>query len=166
MNRAPTADAARNPGNPPMVGAGPPWPWDWAHMSFDAAEEMWATLSSFVDFLDTRYAWTADQLLPACWAEHGALVEELTTLYWSRLTAFEGPTPSVDLAQAWHNHTLPGFYQRLRFWLGDQGGACRAGQHPARSPAAEVDQEGTLARYALRRRALVDDDTRTRPPRP
>jgi len=135
-------------------------------MSREAAAEMWATLTLFVEFLDARYAWTADQLIPACWAEHGALVEELTTLYWSRLTAFEGPKPAVDLAQAWHHQTLPGFYQRVRGWLGDQGGACRAGPHPDRSPAAEVDQESTVARYAQHRDVLVGEDTRSRPTRP
>ena len=146
----------------PPVGAGPPWPWDWAGMSPEAAEAMWSTLEEFVVFLDARYAWSADQLLPACWAEHGALVEELTTLYWSRVNAFEGPKPMVELAQTWHSQTLPGFYQRLRTWLGDRGGECRAGQHPAVSPAAEIDQEATVARYSERRQALVAADLEAR----
>jgi len=131
-------------------------------MSPGAAEVMWATLEEFVAFLDCRYAWTAEQLLPACWAEHGALVEELTSLYWSRVNAFEGPKPTVDLAQAWHHQTLPGFYQRLRGWLGDRGGECRAGQHPALSPAAEIDQAATVARYATRRLQLAAADVEAR----
>jgi len=100
---------------------------------------MWETLADFVVFLDTRYAWTCEQLIPACWADHGAIVEELTTLFWSRHTAFEGNKPSIELAQAWHHHYLPGFYQRLRWWLGENGSSCRAGQHPPESPASRVD---------------------------
>ena len=146
----------------PPVGTGPPWPWDWGGMSPEAAEAMWDTLEKFVAFLEARYAWSAEQLLPACWAEHGALVEELTTLYWSRLNAFEGPKPMVELAQTWHHQTLPGFYQRLRGWLGDRGGECRAGQHPAVSPAAEIDQAVTVARYAERRQGLVTADLQAR----
>jgi len=34
------------------------------------------------------------ELIPACWAEHGALVEELT-LFWSRHAAFEGDKPGA-----------------------------------------------------------------------
>ena len=127
-------------------------------MGPSVAEAMWKALEGFVVFLDSRYAWTADQLLPACWAEHGAIVEELTTLYWARVNAFEGPKPMAELAQAWHHQTLPGFYQRLRLWLGDRGLECRAGQHPAVLPAAEIDQVATQARYAERRRALVAAD--------
>jgi hypothetical protein len=149
-------------GRMPTVGAEPPWPWDWAHMSCESAEEMWQALAGFVGFLDTRYGWTAEQLVPVCWAEHGALVEELTTLYWSRVNAFEGPKPTVDLAQMWHHQILPGFYQRLRGWLGDRGGECRAGQHPAVSPAAEIDQAATAARYAARRQLLVAADVEAR----
>lgn len=149
-------------GRMPTVAAEPPWPWDWAHMSREPAAEMWQALASFVAFLDARYAWTPDQLIPPCWAEHGALVEELTTLYWSRVNAFEGPKPTIDLAQAWHHQILPGFYQRLRGWLGDRAGECRAGQHPAASPAAEIDQAATIDRYAERRRHLVAADLETR----
>ena len=145
-----------------QVGAGPPWPWDWARMSPETAAAMWQALEEFVVLLDTRYAWTAEQLLPACWAEHGALVEELTTLYWSRVNAFEGPKPTVDLAQAWHHQSLPGFYQRLRGWLGERGGECRAGQHPAVSPAAEIDQGASVARYAERRQRLIAADVEAR----
>jgi len=146
----------------PKLGVEPPWPWDWAHVSCEAAKQMWEALTSFVAFLDARYAWAPDQVIPPCWAEHGALVEELTTLYWSRVNAFEGPKPTVDLAQTWHHQTLPGFYQRLKGWLGDRGGECRAGQHPALSPAAEIDQAATAARYAARRQQLVAADVEAR----
>ena len=107
-------------------------------------------LVDFVGFLDARYAWSAEQLIPSCWAEHGALVEELTTLYWSRANAFQSAKPTIELAQTWHHQSLPGFYQRLKGWLGAGGGACRAGQHPATSPAAEVDQAAAAPSGAAR----------------
>jgi len=129
------------------------------------AAQMWDTLGNFVAYLDSRYAWTYEQLVPACWAEHGALVEELTTLFWSRHAAFEGDKPTIEAAQAWHHHHLPGFYQRLRWWLGENGSSCRAGQHPEQSPASEVNQAATAARHAERRSTLISDDIaeRTRP---
>jgi len=68
----------------------------------------------------------------------------------------------IDLAQAWHHQTLPGFYQRFRGWLGDRAGECRAGQHPAASPPAEIDQAATIDRCAERRRHLVAADLETR----
>ena len=61
---------------------------------------------------------------------HGALVEELTTLMWSRWAAFSGPDASVDAAQTWHTYTLPAFLNRLAFWIGPQTlPDCRAGNH-------------------------------------
>ena len=161
----PAAGAATpSPGRPPECGSSP-WPWDWAHMGPGDAAQMWEALGDFVAYLDARYAWTCEQLIPACWAEHGALVEELTTLFWSRHAAFEGDKPTIEAAQAWHHHYLPGFYQRLRWWLGENGSSCRAGQHPAQSPASEVNQAAAAARCVERRRTLISDDVaeRTRP---
>ena len=103
-----------------------------------------------------------DQLIPGCWAEHGALVEELTTLFWSRHLAFEATKPTVDLAQIWHQQNLAGFYQRLRWWLGDSGRDCRAGQHPDQSPAVQAVQAKTEAAYAKRREQLITLDGRWR----
>ena len=155
-------DAVHFTGMPPDIGTSPPWPWDWARMSPGQAEDMWETLEAFVGFLDARYAWTADQLIPGCWAEHGALVEELTNLFWSRHLAYEGPKPTIDLAQAWHQQNLAGFYQRLRWWLGDSGRDCRAGHHPDQSPAVQAVQAKTEAEYTKRRRQLITLDGRWR----
>ena len=154
---------ARTPGRPPPLPIRPPWPWDWAHLDADGAEQTWAALEDFVGFLNRRYASSPDHLLPPCWAEHGALVEELTTLLWTRRSAFEAPTATPELAQGWHQYYLPGFHSRLRFWLGDDALKCRAGQHPA---AADQDRSG--GKRAARLGEVVDADVALRrsPTRP
>jgi len=90
------------------------------------------------------------------------LVEELTTLFWSRHVAFEGAKPTIELAQIWHQQNLAGFYQRLRWRLGDSGRDCRAGQHPDQSPAVQAVQAKAAAEYAKRREQLVAFDDRWR----
>ena len=119
----------------PDFHAGGTWPWDWSTMTRDQAERMWNRLEGFVAYLNDRYAWDHDQQIPMCWAFHGALVEELTTLYWSRWAAFCGPDANPDKAQAWHTYFLPPFYGRMATWCGGAQNLnkCQSGNHvPAR----------------------------------
>jgi len=106
-------------------------PWDWANFTQAQAELMWDRLTTFVAYLNARYAWSSENQLPPCWALHGALVEELTTLWWSRWSSFTGPSATPEGAQRWHNDSLPGFYRRIPFWLGGDGAfsKCRGGNH-------------------------------------
>jgi hypothetical protein len=105
-------------------------PWDWADQDDASAAELTRHLETFVAYLNARYAWNSDQTVPPCWHAHGPLVEELTTLMWSRWAAFSGPDATVDAAQTWHTYTLPAFLSRLAFWIGPQTlPDCRAGNH-------------------------------------
>ena len=104
-------------------------PWNWLELDANEAEKLWSLLFGFVAFFNRRYGETIDHQIPPCWAEHGAIVEELTTLVFARWHAFESLQGSVGGAQYWHSYTLPAFYGRIREWLGDDLLACQQGRH-------------------------------------
>ena len=107
-------------------------PWNWLELGAADAEKLWALLAAFVVYFNRRYGERPDRRIPPCWAEHGPLVEELTTLVFARWQAFESVHGSVGGAQYWHHYSLPAFYQRLRDWLGDDLLACQQGRHRSR----------------------------------
>ena len=147
----------------PDFDVGGTWPWDWSAMSRHQAQRMWDRLEGFVVYLNHRYAWDYPQQIPMCWAFHGGLVEELTTLYWSRWAAFSGPDASPDKAQAWHTYYLPPFYSRLAVWCGGPQNLsqCRSGNHqPARQQEGRTGEE---ARWAQLTEQLREDDEDSRP---
>ena len=104
-------------------------PWNWMELDADEADKLWGLLVKFVAFVNRRYADRSTRRIPPCWAEHGALVEELTTLWWARWQAFESPHASIGGAQYWHSYTLPGFFERTARWLEDDLLPCQQGQH-------------------------------------
>ena len=118
---------------PPALGAAgetKPNPWDWAGCSGAGADQLAEQVSEFVAYLNGRYAWGPEHTVPPCWAAHGALVEELTTLMWSGWSAFQGPAATPEVAQAWHTYYLSGFMARMVTWVGRQAlGECRAQNH-------------------------------------
>jgi len=120
---------------PPELSAPAPGrkrPWDWCAVTDDlASADVHGELAKFVAYFNARYAWTPTQAIPACWARHGALVEELTTLMWSRWAAFSSGSASAEAAESWHRQSLPSFMGRLDAWMGGAAGAgeCRAGSH-------------------------------------
>ena len=143
--RLPTAGTPDDPD----FDVGGTWPWDWSAMSRQQAQRMWDRLQGFVAYLNHRYAWDYPQQIPMCWAFHGGLVEELTTLYWSRWAAFSGPDASPDKAQAWHSYCLPPFYGRLAAWCGGPQhlSKCQAGGHePARQHEGRAGQADRWAK--------------------
>jgi hypothetical protein len=103
--------------------------WNCVDRHGEEATTMAQLLADFVAYFNDRYAWTADHLIPACWTHHGALVEEITTLMWSRWSAFESPDATAEAAQSWHTYYLPGFMARVNTWLGSAAPECRAGHH-------------------------------------
>lgn len=116
--------------DPPAGEDAKPPPWDWAHLTDTDAARQADALERFVDYFNHRYAWTREQTIPACWARHGALTEEATTLMWSRWAAFQGPLASAEAAQAWHTYHLPLFLARITSWTGLEAVAdCRSGHH-------------------------------------
>jgi len=104
-------------------------PWNWLELDHDEAEKLWSLLIWFVAYFNRRYGERPDKRIPPCWAEHGPIVEELTTLAFARWHAFESPHGTVGGAQYWHSYTLPSFYDRIASWLGDELLACQQGRH-------------------------------------
>ena len=119
-------------------------PWNWLELDKAEAEKLWASLVAFVNYFNYRYGERIERRIPPCWAEHGPLVEELTTLVFARWHSFESPHASVGGAQYWHSYTLPTFFHRLREWLGDDLLSCQQGRH--RNP--ETVPVGTFSWHA------------------
>lgn len=57
-----------------------PGGWDWAAQTDTTAVYLADTVDCFVAYFNGRYPWTREQTIPPCWAQHGALIEEITTL--------------------------------------------------------------------------------------
>jgi hypothetical protein len=123
-------------------------PWNWMELDAAEADLLWALLEKFVDFFNVRYADQSSRRIPPCWPEHGALVEEVTTLWWARWQAFESPHASIGGAQYWHTYTLPGFLERMRRWLGDELLTCQQGRHRDRDDPPLATAEGWCHRLA------------------
>ena len=116
-------------------------PWNWLELDRTAAAQLWRILSEFVAFFNARYGERPDLRIPPCWAEHGPLVEEITTLWWARWQAFESAHASVGGAQYWHTYTVPGFFERMTRWLGaDRLERCRQGRHERRPDSEHPEQ--------------------------
>ena len=131
--RRPTGDLRPEmapPKLPDPVGDQLPKPWDWSDQNETEAAINAEAVADFVSFYNRRYAWTKDHTIPPCWAQHGALIEEITTLMWSRWEAFLGPRSNPGDAHHWHNYNLPLFIERIPAWIGHEAAAdCRTGHH-------------------------------------
>jgi hypothetical protein len=119
---------------PPVLSLKPPLVdrngWNWVDRHGQDAAALSGLLGEFIEYFNARYAWTTEHLIPRCWALHGALIEEITTLMWSRWSAFESQDATPEAAEAWHTYYLPGFLARVNMWLGSHAAAeCRAGNH-------------------------------------
>ena len=123
-------------------------PWNWLELDKASASELWRILAEFVAYFNARYGGRPELCIPPCWAEHGPVVEELTTLWWARWQAFESAHASIGGAQYWHTYSVPGFFERITRWLGaDRLERCRQGLHEART----VEQpESDAARERVR----------------
>jgi hypothetical protein len=107
-----------------------PGGWDWASQANTTTAYLADALDCFVAYFNARYAWTREQTIPPCWAEHGALIEEITTLMWSRWAAFQSPLAGPETAQSWHTYHLPSFTARINTWIGLEAAAdCRSRHH-------------------------------------
>ena len=120
-------------------------PWNWLELDKASASELWRILAEFVAYFNARYGERPELCIPPCWAEHGPVVEELTTLRWARWQAFESAHASIGGAQYWHTYTVPGFFERTTRWLGaDRLERCRQGLHEARTvelPESEANRK-------------------------
>lgn len=157
-------DAWSLPGREPITFELPSTgrPWNWLELDRDEAATMWRVLAEFVDYLHARYLERTEQRIPPCWAEHGALVEELTTLFWARWLAFESREATPGSAESFHAYLLPGFLERMAHWLGpDRLRKCQAGKHEPRSAGGDGGHGGDGS-FAARRRQIVAADASLR----
>lgn len=126
-----------------------PRPWCWRDLGPKAAEELWAQLIEWVDWLRSRYPLA--KKIPPCWAEHPEIVEELTALWLAWHGAYVDSNASMTAAVEWHDHWLPGLLHRL-----DQGPFALncSSEHLTRPSSA---YSGALATPAERAHVPVDD---------
>lgn len=107
-----------------MQEAFPPLPLCWPALTEQEREDQLQALNDWIRWLVDCYA-LDHRVVPSCWAEHGALREELSSLRTAWLTAF-AITSTGDAPLDWH----AGFAaarQRLADWVSRTG--CRSGEH-------------------------------------
>jgi hypothetical protein len=85
--------------------------WCWRYLGPQGSDALWAELAGWVGWIRHRYPLA--RRVPACWAQHPELVEELTALWlaWhASYTERDAPlTGPID----WHDRWLPGLLHRL-----------------------------------------------------
>jgi hypothetical protein len=75
-------------------------------------------LHTWVSWWNLRYApQDHTRHIPYCWQQHGGLAAEIATLASTWQKAFNDVKANADAAQAWHDRWLPGFLQRMRYWV-------------------------------------------------
>jgi hypothetical protein len=143
-------------------------PWNWLELDKASANDLWRILAEFVAYFNARYGERPELCIPPCWAEHGPVVEELTTLWWARWQAFESAHASIGGAQYWHTYSVPGFFERITRWLGaDRLERCRQGLHEGRAEEApEGGANRKRAREEIRVLDLAERDDRAAPAKP
>ena len=85
--------------------------WCWRNLGPRAGEELWDQLTEWVDWIRSRYPLA--RKVPACWADHPELLEELTALWLAWQAAYQDRDASLTAAADWHDRWLPGLLYRL-----------------------------------------------------
>lgn len=102
----------------------PPSPTCWPTLDPRQAREEMDGLTRWVTWLSARYG-LDHRTVPACWPEHGALVEELSALQMAWVASYaETANPAAPLD--WHTN-FGATRQRLGDWVARTG--CRPEQH-------------------------------------
>ena len=100
----------------------------WPSLKRDEKHGHLEALARWLTWLQRRYA-LDHRVLPPCWAQHGALVEELSALHTAWGVAYAVATgPEVPLR--WHGEFASARH-RLAGWVARSG--CRPGEHRADS---------------------------------
>ena len=102
----------------------PPTPVRWPFLTDAEAAAEADRLQCWVDWLVARYQLDA-RTVPPCWMQHGALVEELSSLRTAWLEAHD-PSSDGGAPLDWH-HAFHLARQRLTDWTARSG--CRPGEH-------------------------------------
>jgi len=102
----------------------PPQPVCWPALEDDEQATRLEELDDWTRWLVNRYA-LDHRVVPACWAEHGAILEELSALHTAWQTAYAQDAKG-DAPMEWHTHFALA-RQRLTDWVSRTG--CRPGEH-------------------------------------
>ena len=102
----------------------PPVPLCWPALTPEERAEQLDVLDDWTRWLAHRYALDA-RTVPPCWAQHGALLEELSALRTAWLTAYAVTSPG-DAPLDWHAQ-FAATRLRLADWVSRTG--CRSGEH-------------------------------------
>lgn len=104
-----------------------PVPWDLGELSAELIEPIPAWLDSVCRWLNGRYAWQPQDVIPPCWTKHEGLTYELVALAFARGDAYEDAGSAV----IWHEQ-YDRFLTRMNKALGKAGDECRVGRHEDR----------------------------------
>ena len=111
----------------PATAFGPAQPICWPTLSAEDETAMLDQLTDWVDWATWRY--TLDhRVIPACWPQHGALLEELSALYTAWQTAYN-VAAGGDAPLVWIEH-FAAARTRLTEWTARAG--CRPDEHRER----------------------------------
>lgn len=113
-------------------------PWSWRDVGPQAVDELWQQLSAWVAWIRGRYPLATR--IPACWAAHPEIVEELTALWLAWQQAYQSAEPPLTGPSEWHDRWLPGVLHRLEH--GPFALDCATG-HKARPPHLYAESEGS-----------------------
>lgn len=123
----------------PSPSARAPTAWCWRDLGPQAEEVLARELGSWVDWIRGRYP--LSRKIPACWADHPEIVEELTALWLAWQYAYQERDAPLTAAADWHDRWLPGVLHRLEH--GPFAVDCSSEHHPR--PAAAYAQTALTA---------------------
>jgi hypothetical protein len=95
----------------PRNTAHAPAAWCWRDLGPHAQTELMNQLDSWTAWLRHRYPLA--RKIPACWAQHPELLEELTALWLAWQAAYQQPDAPLTAPADWHDRWLPGVLHRL-----------------------------------------------------
>ncbi|WP_371792295.1 hypothetical protein OG285_25210 [Streptomyces sp. NBC_01471] len=106
---------------------GGPAPWDIGALPKELLDQMPAWLDSVCRWLNGRYAWQPQHVIPPCWTKHEGLGYEIAALAFARTDAYAAAGSTV----VWHEQ-YDRFLTRMNKALGKAGDECRVGRHEGR----------------------------------
>lgn len=124
MTETSPKDSRSRPAKQPAQDAFPPLPICWPALTTQERADQLGKLTEWIRWLVGCYV-LDHRTVPPCWAEHSALLEELSALRTAWLTAF-ATTSTGDAPLAWHT-SFAACRQRLVDWAARTG--CRSGEH-------------------------------------
>lgn len=102
----------------------PPFPVRWPTLSGEEPRVQLGKLAEWTDWLVERYS-LDHRIVPPCWREHGAVVEELSALRTGWIASY-CETANLQSPLGWHAE-FAAARDRLTDWIARTG--CRPGEH-------------------------------------